>query len=134
MTLIEGSSVGRPRCSQITDAEHLPGVLVEHGHDALIDGGGGGLRGGRCVVGRGEAVDDLAGRGELGQAGFGLGEGDGEPLDLLAQAVGSCGGLVVFGLQQPQEFADVHAASSTSSRQVGVGVVRRRSMLAVSAQ
>jgi hypothetical protein len=60
------------------------------------------------------------------QAGFCLGEGGGEPLDLLAQVVGSCGGLIVFGLQQPQEFADVHAASSTSSRQVGVGVVRRR--------
>jgi hypothetical protein len=88
---------------QIPDAEHLPRVLVEHGHDALVDGGGGGggLRGGRCVVGRGEAVDDLAGGGELGQAGLGLGEGGGEPLDLFAQVVGSCGGLVVFGLQQP---------------------------------
>lgn len=54
---------------QIADAEHLPWVLVERGHDALVDGGG--LRGGRCAVGRGEAVDDLAGGGELGQAGFG---------------------------------------------------------------
>jgi len=57
-----------------------------------------------------------------------------EPLDLLPQGVGAGCGLIVFGLQQPQEFADVHAASSTSSRQVGVGVVRRRSMPAVEAQ
>jgi len=71
----------------------------------------------------GEAIDDLAGGGgELGQAGFGLGKGGGEALDLLAQVVGSCGGLIVFGPQQPQEFADVHAARSTWSRQVGVGV------------
>lgn len=34
-------------------------------------------------------------------------------------------------LHQPQEFADVHPASSTSSRQGGVGVVRRPSMPAV---
>lgn len=81
------------------DAEHLRGVLVERGHDALVVGGC--LRGGRCVVGRGEAVDDLTGRGEFGQAGLGLGERGGEPLDLLAQAVGSLDGLIVFGLQQP---------------------------------
>lgn len=72
--------------------------------------------------------------GELGQAGFGLGEGGGEPIDLLAQVVGAGCGLIVFGLQQPQEFAGVHAAGSTSSRPVGVGVVRRRSMPAVEAQ
>jgi hypothetical protein len=57
---------------QIVDAEHLPGVLVGRGHGALVDGGGGGLRRCRCVVGRGEAVDDPPGGGELGQAGFGL--------------------------------------------------------------
>lgn len=73
------------------------------------------------MVGWREAVDDLAGGGGFGQAGFGLGEGGGEPLDLLAQVVDSCNGVIVFGLQQPQEFADVHAASSTSSRQVGEG-------------
>jgi hypothetical protein len=54
-----------------------------------------------------------------------------QPLDLLAQAAAPRGGLVVFGLQQPQEFAGVHAASSTSSRQARLGVVRRRSMPAV---
>lgn len=86
------------------------------------------------MVGSGEAVDDLAGGGELGQAGFGLGEAGGEPLDLLAQVVGSCGGVIVFALQHPQESVDVHAASSKSSRQVGAGVVRRRSMPAVEAQ
>ena len=37
-------------------------------------------------------------------------------------------------VQQPQEFVDVHVASSMSSRQVGTGVVRRRSMPAVGAQ
>ncbi len=57
-----------------------------------------------------------------------------EPFDLFAQLVGSCGGLVVLGLQQPQEFADVHAASSISSRQARLGTVRRRSMPAVAAQ
>lgn len=119
---------------QIADTEHLSGVLVEHGHDALVDGGSGGLRGGRCVVGRGEAVDDFAGGGELGQAGFCLGKVGGKPLDLLAQVVSASCGFIVFGLQQPQEFADVHAASSTSSRQVGVGAVRRRSMPAVETQ
>ena len=66
--------------------------------------------------------------------GFGLGQGGGEPFDLLAQVVGSCGGLIVFGLQPPQEFVDVHAASSTSSRQAGLGTVRRRSMPAVEAR
>lgn len=59
---------------QITDAEHLPGVLVERGHGALVDGRGGGLRGSCSAVGCGEVVDDLAGGGELSQAGFGLGE------------------------------------------------------------
>ncbi|MCP3770107.1 hypothetical protein [Streptomyces sp. MAR25Y5] len=87
--------------------------------DALVDGGG--LCGSRRLLGRGEAVDDLAGGGEFGQAGLGFGEGGGEPLDLLAQGVGSCGGLVVFGLQQSQEFGDVHAASSTVLRQAGMG-------------
>ncbi|MEU1371633.1 hypothetical protein ABZ454_36795 [Streptomyces sp. NPDC005803] len=33
--------------------------------------------------------DDLAGGGELGQTGCSLGEGGGEPLDLLAQVVGA---------------------------------------------
>jgi hypothetical protein len=51
-----------------------------------------------------------------------------------AHGVGSCGDLLVFGLQQPQEFAHVHAAGSTSSRQAGVGLVRRRSMPAVEVQ
>lgn len=71
---------------QVTDAEHLPGV-VERGQDALVDGRGGGPRRGRSVVGWGQAVDDLAGGGELSQAGSGLGEGGGEPLDLFAQVV-----------------------------------------------
>lgn len=78
-----------------------------------------------------KAVDGLAGIGEPGRAGFGLGEGGGEPFDLLAQGDGVGCGPIVFALQQPQEFADVHAASSTSSRRAATGAVRRRSMPAV---
>ena len=85
------------------------------------------------ALGWGEAVDDLAGGGELGQAGFGLGEGVGEPFALFTQVAGASGGLIVFGLQQPREFADVHATGSTSSRQAAVGVVGRRSMPTVAA-
>ncbi|MFR0359554.1 hypothetical protein [Streptomyces sp. MCC20] len=99
---------------QIADAEHFPRMLVERGHDALVDGGV--LRGGGFVAGRGEAVDDLAGGGQFDQAGLGLGQSGGELFDPFAQLVGAGGGLVVLGLQQPQEFVDVHAASSTSCR------------------
>ncbi|MFI6093589.1 hypothetical protein [Streptomyces sp. NPDC051218] len=56
-------------------------MLVERRHDALVDGGGGGIHDGQCVVGRAEAVDDLAYGDEFGQADLGFGEGGGELLD-----------------------------------------------------
>ncbi|MGW3495979.1 hypothetical protein [Streptomyces sp. NPDC001020] len=62
---------------QIADAEHLLRVLVERGHDALVDGSA--LRKGRFMAGRDEIVDDLAGGGPFGQTG--LGQGGGELLD-----------------------------------------------------
>ncbi|WP_206433762.1 MULTISPECIES: hypothetical protein [unclassified Streptomyces] len=107
-------------------------MLVEGGRDTPVDGGG--ACGGLCGFGQGEAVDGLAGGDDLSEAGLDLGQGTGELVDLFAQAVGACGGLVVFGLQQPQEFGDVQAANSTSSRQAGLRVVKRRSMPAVEAQ
>ncbi|WP_405015183.1 hypothetical protein [Kitasatospora sp. NBC_01539] len=70
---------------EVSNPEDPPGMLVEGGHDALV--GGGGLRGGRFVVGWGEAVDDLAGGDDLGEAGLGLGQDAGGLVDLFAQAV-----------------------------------------------
>jgi hypothetical protein len=55
-------------------------------------------------------------------------------LDLLAQFASPVGGRVLPDLEICQEFDDVHAAATKSSRQAGAGVVRRRAMFAVDAQ
>lgn len=67
---------------EVANLEDPPWVLVGGGHDALVDGGG--LLGGLCVVGQGEAVDDLAGGDDLGEAGLDLDQGTGELLDLTS--------------------------------------------------
>ncbi|MFE4721507.1 hypothetical protein ACFRLW_34865 [Streptomyces sp. NPDC056728] len=65
---------------QLTDPEHLVGVLVEGVHDGLVGGvrlGWIGLGPGRC-----EFDDDLPGGSQVRKARFGLGKGGGEVLDL----------------------------------------------------
>ncbi|MFE5826675.1 hypothetical protein ACFQ7B_33660 [Streptomyces erythrochromogenes] len=117
---------------QLAGSEYLVGVLVEGVDDGLVGGarlGRIGFSAGRCEFG-----DDLAGGGEVREAGFGLGEGGGEVRDLTAELVCPGRGLVLPEVKVHQEFGDVHAASPMVSRQAGVGVVRRRAMLAVEAQ
>lgn len=131
---VYGGFVGREaeEFVQFAGAERLLGVVVEGGQEALV---GVGCRGGFWFgFGADDALDDLAGGGQFGEAGFGLSEGYHQVVDLLSQAVGVRGGFVVLGLELLEELGDVHAARSTSSRQVGLGVVRRRSMPAVEAQ
>lgn len=107
-------------------------MVVERGQEALV---GVGCRGGfRFGVETGDALHDLAGAGELGEAGFRLAEGCRQVVDPSPQALGVHGGFTVLGLESVEEFGDVHAASVTSSRQAGLRVVRRRSMPAVEAQ
>ena len=95
----------------MTQFERLLKVVRERGGDGPFPGGG-----------------------QLGESAFGLGEGRGQLLELLSQVVGVRAGLFVLFAEEFQEFGDVHAVSSMSSRQAGVGVVRRRSMPAVEAQ
>lgn len=71
--------------------------------------------------------------GQVRKARFVLGEGGGQVLDLTAKFTGPGRGLVVAGPEIGQELGDVHAAGRRS-RQVGVGVVRRRAMFAAEAQ
>ncbi|GHB72171.1 hypothetical protein GCM10010377_73460 [Streptomyces viridiviolaceus] len=71
---------------------------------------------------------------EARRTGLGLGQGGFQVLDLVAQFAGPGGGLVLPGPEICQEFDDVHAATTKSSRQAGAGAVRRRVMFAVDAQ
>jgi hypothetical protein len=113
-------------------SEHLPGVLVERVHDVLV----GGVRPGRIGFGSCwcELRDDSSSGGQIRKARFALGQSSSEVLDLTAEFRGPGGGLVVLGLEAGEESDDVHAASPRVSRQVGLGVVRRRVMFAVEAQ
>ncbi|MFF0220350.1 hypothetical protein [Streptomyces vinaceus] len=67
---------------QLTRSEDLVGVLVEGVHDGLIGGVRLGLIGvasSRCEFG-----DDLGGGGQVRESRFGLGQGGGQVLDLVA--------------------------------------------------
>ncbi|MEU8755298.1 hypothetical protein AB0C88_32955 [Streptomyces chartreusis] len=88
-----------------------------------------GLASSRCEFG-----DDLPGGGQVREKRFGLGQGGGQVLYLVAQFAGPGCGLVVLGLKVGQELDDVHAASPSVSRKGGAGVVRRRVMFAMEAQ
>lgn len=92
-----------------------------------------GRRAVRGVRGRGTTVWGVR-CGELGESALALGEGRGQLLELLSQVACVRAGQFVLFAEEFEEFGDVHAASSMSSRQAVVGVVRRRSMPAVEAQ
>lgn len=78
--------------------------------------------------------NDLPGRDKFRQTRLGLGQSSVQVSNLLAQFVSPDGGRVLPDLDICQEFDDVHAAATKSSRQAGAGVVRRRAMFAVDAQ
>ncbi len=99
------------------------------GHEALV----GIRRRLRFGPGPNDALDDLAGGLQFREVCSGIGEGRREVVDLLLQVLGVGGGLVLLGLEVPQEVGDVHAASSRS-RQGHAGTVSRRAMFAVAAQ
>jgi hypothetical protein len=107
-------------------------VGVEGVQDDLVGGGQLGRFG--FGPGRGEFRNDLAGRDKFRQTRLGLGQSSVQVLDLLAQFASPVGGRVLPDLEICQEFDDVHAAATKSSRQAGAGVVRRRAMFAVDAQ
>lgn len=79
-------------------------------------------------------LDDHLGDVQLGESAPGLGQGRGELVDLCLEFTGPGGDRLVLGAEYGEGFGDVQAASLSSLRQAGLGVVRRRAMFEVAAQ